>query len=61
MCHDCQTSNGPFYTRLLQNGISVLVCAFCRCKTISGELKRSAASPGVRFTRLRPRIFVMSN
>jgi hypothetical protein len=60
MCHDCQTSNGPFYTRLLQNGSSVLVCGFCRGKIPPG-LKRSAASAGTRSTRLRPRIFVVSN
>ena len=59
MCHDCQTSNGPFYTRLLQNGTSVLVCGLCRCKT-AGGLKRLAPSPGARFTRLRPRLFVVS-
>ena len=61
MCHDCQTSNGPFYTRLLQNGTSVLVCGRCRGKTPVYTLKRSVASAGTRFTRLRPRIFIMSH
>jgi hypothetical protein len=61
MCHDCQTSNGPFYTRLLQDGTSILVCGLCRCKSASGGLKRSAPSPSIRFTRLRPRLFVASN
>jgi len=60
MCHDCQTSHGPLYTRLLQDGTSVLVCGLCRSKTASGSLKSAPAPLGPRFTKLRPRIFVVT-